>query len=235
MRRCLWPAACQRRGVRSCTPPRCDRNWCRNNTIMLKRQRPASPIPLQWDAVEAEKGLPDDLFEPMSKRRRYFAPPGIDSHADEHSSTGYPDDSTQAEGSSNAARREARSGIHEWQKDAGEYRHANSLLHDLHAEQRHRLIFSSSSTLSSTLQRRDGASQVPNPLHSPHPSIPPIEDRLTGDPYHTPHSHTHKGEDTSVSTGEAEVVSQRYAETNRLLRSLFFSRRQHEAEDARQR
>ena len=107
---------------------------------MLKRQRPASPSPF-YDATEDEKSLPEDLFEPMSKRRRYFAPSGSNSLSKEVSPSEDVEDEDEGQ-IRTSYRPSRREGVQEWQEHAGEYKEENAKLHDLHAEQRHRLLFS---------------------------------------------------------------------------------------------
>ncbi|GJE85942.1 hypothetical protein PsYK624_020220 [Phanerochaete sordida] len=198
---------------------------------MLKRQRPASPLPLQWDVTEDDKTLPEGLFEPMSKRRRYFEPSRTGSYAEEQNDAEEQEDASRSESSSHAIRREPHSGVREWQKDAGEYKRANSLLHDLHAEQRHRLIFSPTSPIPSPLSYSDKDFVVHNPAYAPHAGNP---DNFSADqelphPAYTPSSRGTSAD--GVVLREAEVVSRNYVDANRLLRSLVLSRRTREADD----
>lgn len=186
---------------------------------MLKRQRPASPIPAPWDGVEEEKNLPEDLYEPMSKRRRYFtsSSPSFASQETftEHQHEQDDISSSNAASSSWHPEHGSRKGIREWQKDAGEYKSANTLLHDLHAEQQHRIIFSTSATTPSTThsdtearhrsavqhQPTDGThSRGRAPSPSPRGSISPDRKPSPG---------------AVEEEYEAQVVSQRYEETNR--------------------
>ena len=215
---------------------------------MLKRQRALSPIPFSWDAMEDEKTLPEDLFEP-SKRRRYSVPPRTGPYAEERGDEEEQDGMHRAEGSLNTVRREVRRGAHEWQKDAGEYKDANSLLHDLHAEQRHRLIFFTTSSTPQVPIDNDSSLGPHTAQHSP--AVGPHFQSLqagspsTHKPSQSSHAQSHSRDGDSVLEEEAEVVSRRYGETNRyvfllttfattadstvsvfrLLRSLFLSRR----------
>ena len=104
---------------------------------MLKRQRPASPSP-HYGATEDAKSLPEDLFEPMSKRRRYFAAGSTDSVNSQSYENNDDEDEQQVRSSCPPFR---PNGVRKWQKYAGEYKEENTKLHDLHAEQRHRLLF----------------------------------------------------------------------------------------------
>ena len=110
---------------------------------MLKRQRTSSPIP--WSAeptVEAD-AAPGDLYEPDRKRRRYFTTANPDKSLWMGS-----DDDAALEGELEVSEEKpgkraerAASGVREWERQAGQYKDANILLHDLHAEQRHRMLF----------------------------------------------------------------------------------------------
>ncbi|EKM60889.1 uncharacterized protein PHACADRAFT_190016 [Phanerochaete carnosa HHB-10118-sp] len=179
---------------------------------MLKRQRLPSPLPLQWDAVEDEKNLPEDLLEPMSKRRRYFA---TGSYAEEQSDAECQGDTPRTEYGSEAIRREVHAGAREWRKDAGEYKHANSLLHDLHAEQRHRLIFSATPSSPSASPHLCEEIKPRNVPRSPHPASPPIDFGTAYDPPRPSDDPVCKREGEGILAKEAEVVSQRYAESHK--------------------
>lgn len=162
-------------------------------TTMLKRRRPSSPMPAP--PVADEKQLPDDLYEPMCKRRRFYAPPGLsdvtqggqheDEQHDDHSphTRKYGPHNVQGEG---------------WRKSAGVYKDANVLLHDLHAEQRHRVLFSSHSTPSAVPPYINDILDHQQPKAKHAASLPPVE----------PSSH-------DPESTEARVVAQRYSETNR--------------------
>ena len=109
---------------------------------MLKRQR-STPSFVPDTYVPQEPSI--DMFERVAKRRRHFAPPQVQATNKGKSpwwirdSDGEEDveDDEQTPGCSMPSEHAQRL------EHAGEYRHANSLLHDLHAEQRHRMLFSS--------------------------------------------------------------------------------------------
>ncbi|KAF7789864.1 hypothetical protein EIP86_000812 [Pleurotus ostreatoroseus] len=107
---------------------------------MLKRQRGSSPIPYPVEPTqEADVGA-TDLYEPDVKRRRYFAPVHDGSwRSDEGGDSADGDSADEAE----SLNREWGRG-RERPRDIGEYGKANRLLHDLHAEQRHRMLFTPS-------------------------------------------------------------------------------------------
>ena len=111
---------------------------------MLKRQRSIpSFVPDPPYAATPESSI--DVFERVAKRRRHFAPP-----SDRPSHSSWTMDDTDGEedvdGEEHRASRQGNSDPEQGQRlnQAGEYRNVNSLLHDLHAEQRHRMLFSSS-------------------------------------------------------------------------------------------
>lgn len=132
------------------------------SVAMLKRQRPVSPMLYPIDCTMEAHEAPEDLYEPDLKRRRYFTPseadksPWRDAIADEVDA-----ESGHGDGSSKR-RSESRYGeVREWQSHAGEYKTVNILLHDLHAEQRHRAIFASPSTAYSSFGSDATSSAVP--------------------------------------------------------------------------
>ena len=93
--------------------------------------------------LEAKEAV-EDLYEPDRKRRRYFTP----SETDKSSWRNVSGEEVDAESAGGAESPEQTprgryEGVHEWQRRAGEYKSANILLHDLHAQQRHRMIFAS--------------------------------------------------------------------------------------------
>lgn len=109
---------------------------------MLKRQRPSSPIPHPMEHTVEADVAPGDLYQPDRKRRRYFTT----SHLDKSPWTCTAQEVVNVELEDDihvpSERREGHCrGTKEWQQQAGEYSAANTLLHDLHAQQRHRQIF----------------------------------------------------------------------------------------------
>lgn len=107
---------------------------------MLKRQRSVpsfvpDPYPPTDPAIE--------MFEErVAKRRRHAQStdkgktPWLPGESDGEEDAEYSEQATGRSAPSEQARRLGQ---------AGEYKHVNTLLHDLHAEQRHRMLFSSSS------------------------------------------------------------------------------------------
>ncbi|KAH9835752.1 uncharacterized protein C8Q71DRAFT_858601 [Rhodofomes roseus] len=191
---------------------------------MLKRQRPSSPIPMAAEApLAAEPPFDIDLAERVAKRARHFAPLRRSSYAQKNAVVLGPDTDGEEE-QEDDGRSEYTRGQTQWQEKAGLYKNANTLLHDLHAEQRHRHLFAA------------GPSNPPHPQRHPHhpmSSNPPPSMELRhprgiampqpsagGPSYHTS-SHAHG----STEQVEARIVTSQYEDTNRFLRDLFLNRR----------
>ncbi|PIL29577.1 hypothetical protein GSI_08213 [Ganoderma sinense ZZ0214-1] len=111
---------------------------------------------------------------------------------------------------------------------AGEYKHVNSLLHDLHAEQRHRMLFSttsSSTQLPPISHWRPHIDDYDHPIPSPPNKLAPV-----APPYPQP-QHESQGGSTSfmisipskdvslVDHIEVQRVTQQYENTNRYVRT----------------
>ena len=194
---------------------------------MLKRPRGSSPSPPMPDPTVEADVAPYDLYEPDAKRRRYFAPARYGHRSRDEEEEGE-DDAELSDGprASSSRHEETKARRREWQLEAGEYRDANSLLHDLHAEQRHRLLFSSpppgTSSPSSYHQHytpestpfvRSQEKGIPAPVEKEHlrtvaPPIPASHDPLVKE--------RHLAE-------EASVVSQRYEDVNRCVYTFLAS------------
>ncbi|CAL1696531.1 unnamed protein product [Somion occarium] len=186
---------------------------------MSKRQRPSSPIPISPETQLEDETSSGNVYEPDTKRRRYFAPitPGdrqsTSDGGDEYDS----EDSELREGQSNS-RRKYLGGLREWQADAGVYKDANILLHDLHAEQRHRMLFSTTSSTSTAF-----ATHSHSPPSSPH-YIHAAKDSISKPAsYFSPTPGFNSAQPEQIET---QTVTHRYEGSNRLLRSLFLNRRQ---------
>lgn len=197
---------------------------------MLKRQRGSSPISFTPEPTLEADVAPTDLYEPDAKRRRYFAPsrPGESGDGTYEEDDAESSDGMRTPGAKRQEFREGRGRGKEWQKDAGEYGDANSLLHDLHAEQRHRVIFSSSSPVQPTsppvyqhhaendmllhTSRTKGEPMLTYPLRNH--SVQNELMKHTGDlPYS---SFAEAG-----TSEEASRVSQRYEDTNKYVSPQF--------------
>lgn len=167
---------------------------------MLKRQRPSTPPP---HLPETQVEDPSDLYEPDSKRRKYFARP-LPYGSNQATSMSDGEDSEDGDGASSSARGRLADRRREWHEAAGQYKEANILLHDLHAEYRHRMIFA-----------------------SPHDHAPShLSYRWTEENSEGVGGKNVNDADANRIHAEAETVSQRYEDSNRFLRSLVLSRRQ---------
>jgi hypothetical protein len=189
---------------------------------MLKRQRASSPSPL---AQPPETELPLTSSDPNSergaKRRRIFGPP-LDGPSRGRGSLSADlededDEDDIMEGCT----------PHPWANNrepslecAGEYKMANNLLHDLHAEQQHRRLTSPSSHLTSppspfsyhdwslpTLQQ-----PIEKPTFVLHPHPNPVQDTSLYEKYHRD---VHTSETKEDLRCEDMSVYERYEETNR--------------------
>ncbi|KAI0651643.1 hypothetical protein C8Q79DRAFT_1004918 [Trametes meyenii] len=205
---------------------------------MLKRRR-SSPsfVPDSPYAAAPEPTI--DVFERVVKRRRQVTPQ--DHFAVYGKGAQYTDD-TDGEEDIEGDKRDGGQSHYPQGSDrleqAGEYRSANTLLHDLHAEHRHRMLFflprlpsdvstpqchlyneyhhhhhhHSTSTTDKTLPAPVDAEPPSAALHKHTPSFTisiPSKDANT------------------VDHVEVQRVTQRYEDTNRYLGSLFLSRRKH--------
>jgi hypothetical protein len=199
--------------------------WCSRDRIqhfpaeMLKRQRASSPSPLsQAPATEvplissvptsSEHGVKRRRIHspPLNERSRVLPVPSED-EVDEDDIMG--DDSpnpwaTASEPSLGAA---------------GEYKAANSLLHDLHAEQQHRRLMSPSSHSSSSFSSPGWPSSAPQEppagkhsfVPNPHPNF--IQDLPLSEKYRQG-LHASETKDMLYCSDDVSVYD-RYGETNR--------------------
>ncbi|KAI0961306.1 hypothetical protein AcV7_000441 [Taiwanofungus camphoratus] len=201
---------------------------------MLKRQRPSSPVPIPSDPiVPVEPAL--DIYERATKRRRQLIPV-----KDRHQNNAIHGDGTDDEGEeaeSTPADVERSEGRTMWQEEAGIYKAANTLLHDLHAEQRHRILFSSmpspqASFLSNQQQQyavHSHWSSNPSKCLSLSSQVQYVATTLNHG-QNSQHANSHsvlEFSDGSTPPDEFEVqsVTQRYEDINKKLGSLFLSRR----------
>jgi len=194
---------------------------------MLKRHRILSPVPSPDLLLPSEPSL--DVYERAVKRRRQLAPLRGHKYGSgiENAYMNEEDDEAESklvEGFSDYARGKSR-----WQEEAGLYKAANTLLHDLHAEQRHRVIFSSSSphhhgTFSDPYAHDDARAEFATSYGAIH--------AVGRTPVHAQNSRQGNSDvdapprNGNLVTEDVEVqnVTHRYEDTNRLLGSLFLSR-----------
>ncbi|KAI0336033.1 hypothetical protein GY45DRAFT_1430212 [Cubamyces sp. BRFM 1775] len=199
---------------------------------MLKRQR-SSPsfVPESPYAATPEPAI--DVFERVAKRRRQFAPP-LDRTSHNSWAMDDTDGEEDVEGEESSAGRQATSDPERGQRmnQAGEYRNVNSLLHDLHAEQRHRMLFSSS--LSQSHLSMLHHTEPPYVAASADKTLPALSSNNlpTAPPPHeirkAPSSFTisiPSKDAAMVDHVEVQRVIERYEDTNRYLGSVFLNRR----------
>ncbi|KAG5341376.1 hypothetical protein E4T56_gene13289 [Termitomyces sp. T112] len=184
---------------------------------MLKRQRPPSPPPFVPSIPLVDDSYPDATRD---VKRRRILPPSLDGKSRDWSIPDIPDDDDDEDYDSQ----------HEKAKpygigltmDSADYKQANTVLHELHTLHQHRLLFTST---------HDSGSQVPTLSQCLPQHAQSNHDDVSSKMIITPHPEV-SGCDYSNSTYpnshpsvELERVTQRYGDTNRLLGSLFLSRR----------
>ncbi|KAH8835383.1 hypothetical protein DL96DRAFT_1702372 [Flagelloscypha sp. PMI_526] len=188
---------------------------------MLKRQRPVTPPP----AFTIDAPLHPDLEFPSPKRRR-VQPPSLDGpsrdcyghpqlqHDSADDDEEYFSDSPQPM-SRDENQTAASSSV------LTQYKTTNEMLHELHTLSQHRLAFASSHApppqcFNDTISTPSIQSKIGVTLISHDGSVPQRADKL---------AHSHGAEALKQDYHEEDVVRQNYQEANRLLRSLFLSRR----------
>ncbi|KAI0690695.1 hypothetical protein BC835DRAFT_1363370 [Cytidiella melzeri] len=182
---------------------------------MLKRRRGSSPIPWSMEPTVEADVAPSDLYEPDRKRRRYFTAAKLDkSHWTDSANDDWEGESDDGEYVLRKRREGSSRGANEWQQQAGQYKDANTMLHELHAEQRHRMIFSVPSSTNSTLHAYIPVHDAPSSVSSQGTSSPEAVGTVDYLAHRQPF------------IVEAKQVAKRYEETNRFLGSLVLSRRQ---------
>ncbi|KAI0824135.1 hypothetical protein BC628DRAFT_444499 [Trametes gibbosa] len=184
---------------------------------MLKRQR-STPSFIQDAPFAAAADPATDAFERAAKRRRQIAP--LRRRAAAHGGWSWPAEDTDGEedvvGDERAPDRLESSEQAQRLEHAGDYRNVNTLLHDLHAEQRHRMLFSSTLPLSDlTFPHGHTHTKHHNLTATTDKRVPAVLQRSASIPEET----------NMVDHGEVQRVMQRYEDTNRLLGSLFLHRR----------
>ena len=198
---------------------------------MLKRQRPSSPLPMVAEApLAAEPSVDIEMLERVAKRTRHCAP--LRRSYVEKNSVIRNYDTDGEEDQEDEGRSEYTRGQAKWQEQAGLYKTANTLLHDLHAEQRHRQLFSAKPSASIHHQQDTccpSSHSLDSFAHSPLcVASKPHEETPLGTM--SPHiSSVHHG---GLEHTEAQTVSSQYEDTNRfaiapnscltLLSALFF-------------
>ncbi|RDB28495.1 hypothetical protein Hypma_015275 [Hypsizygus marmoreus] len=193
---------------------------------MLKRQRPISPPPSIPSVPLIVDSLTFDNLPPRETKRRRVLPPTLDgrsrgwggpSHDNGGDDEEYVSEEEEQEDEGDDRLALGMEGI-------GEYKEANNVLHELHALQQHRLMFSSPS--SPHLHHASPHTSSENFLTFGRENNPTKIDRQISQTRDPPYaSPTAMQTETSHSKDEISLVTERYEDTNRLLRSLFLSRR----------
>lgn len=115
----------------------------------------------------------------------------------------------------------------QWQ-GADEYKSTNNLLHELHTLNQHRLLFSSPQQHLAGIRSSDSSRHLPNPFY------PDQAQRTSERPRsHIDHSNIQASKFDAMTSkavfelpmDEIQRVKGRYEDANKLLRSLFLSRR----------
>ncbi|RDX56082.1 hypothetical protein OH76DRAFT_1551583 [Lentinus brumalis] len=193
---------------------------------MLKRQRSTpSFVPGAYPIMDPAI---DTFEERVAKRRRPLAPQHTHS-MDKGKAPWRPGDSDGEEDVENdeAPPSEQAQRL----QQAGEYKHVNTLLHDLHAEQRHRVLFSSASPPEHIPIAHNHPGN--HPLSSPN-TLAPVGPEYAPLPVPSYESAKQTSSFTiSIPSKDASVmdevevqrVTERYEDANRFLGSLFLSRR----------
>lgn len=200
-------------------------------TNMLKRQRPMSPLP----SVDVPLEVVPDLSHQHhgAKRKRIVAPVldgewrgwgrGLRCHEKPCDNEDYEDEEEEYSRKGSDA---AKGGEADERLDglAGIYKSTNSFLHDLHALNQHRLIFSNppppsvpssppTQHLQSPAQSRPAASRYHDSKLPAKPALTPISELCQRIPAYFPESS--KGFEDGMHLGEVQKVKERYEDINR--------------------
>lgn len=182
---------------------------------MLKRQRHQSPFPstpsANYDDFVTSLDSTLSVSERFTKRRRIESSLDQDEHP---SSSKYSNEPTELSESEDDNREpEYYAGLNtRWQEQAGVYKESNTLLHDLHAEQRHRMLFASN-------EFNPAAACTPSPQS--HASTARVDlPSWSSSTHHVPRVVTlHYGGDDKL---ESQIVTGHYEETNRSVYMIHF-------------
>ncbi|KZT21699.1 hypothetical protein NEOLEDRAFT_1181537 [Neolentinus lepideus HHB14362 ss-1] len=195
---------------------------------MLKRSRPITPPPHleELPSLPLVPGPSSIEYYQRDVKRRRTAAPSLDgpsrgwersSFCDEEDEEDWWQDENNGRGAEASL------------ETSKQYQASNSLLHDLHAEYQHRMLFSPSPAASSRHFPSQAGPYSPqsHAVHLGKQSMRYLSDRpvmteINGHLQRAMAMHMEKG---GLDTAEEQRVRARYEESNRLLRSLFLSRR----------
>ena len=196
---------------------------------MLKRQRSIpSFVPDVYTPQEPEIDMPERVV----KRMRYFPPPQSQFRALDKGKAlwkgGESDGEEDVEVDERVAGPSAPAEHAQRLQHAGEYKHVNSLLHDLHAEQRHRMLFSASPPDQLPLASHGRPHfECDHPFPSAPTGLAPVSP-IYPEPPHESHWNSTSftilipSKDTSTADHvEVQRVTQQYEDTNRYVRIAF--------------
>ncbi|KAM5538230.1 hypothetical protein V8D89_008117 [Ganoderma adspersum] len=201
---------------------------------MLKRPR-STPSFAPNAYAPQERSI--DMSERVVKRMRHCPPPQLQYWALEKGKAswraGESDGEEDADVDEQVAGPSAPSEHAQRLQHAGEYKDVNSLLHDLHAEQRHRMLFSTSPPTHLPFMSHgrpyiddydDSFPSAPSKLVAADSTYP----ELHHDSHRNPTSFTisiPSKDDSIVDHIEVQRVTQQYEDMNRFLGGLFLHRR----------
>ncbi|TFK57427.1 hypothetical protein OE88DRAFT_1722316 [Heliocybe sulcata] len=201
---------------------------------MLKRSRPLTPPPQPEEPPSLPLPVPGpssiEYYQRDAKRRRTVAP-SLDGQARGWSGSSLDDEEDEEdwEQDENDGR-----GAEASLETSKQYQAPNSLLHDLHAEYQHRMLFSSPPASSSrhVPGQMSPYSPQPHTTHAAKRNAPyllerPVMTEMNGHLQRSTAEHMGKG---GLDRVEEQRVKERYEESNRLLRSLFLNRRRESPE-----
>ncbi|KAI8995318.1 hypothetical protein BD414DRAFT_479197 [Trametes punicea] len=202
---------------------------------MLKRRRSSSTFIPDSSYIGSAPEPAIDAFERVAKRRRPFASLRRQHAAQETSSRTEDDTDGEEDVEGEESYTDQLEPVDEERRlrQTGDYRSVNSLLHDLHAEQRHRMLFSSPHPLQLSMLHHShpvlldsASSSIDKAVHviSADSKTPSVHHE--GHKSFSPSSFTIPSRETSVVDHvEVRRVTERYEDMNRYLGSLFLSRR----------
>ncbi|KAG9314655.1 hypothetical protein JVU11DRAFT_5460 [Chiua virens] len=200
---------------------------------MLKRQRPTTPPPSSLSAIRPSHSHTPDPTQPHSKRPR-VQPPPLDGALRGWLRSDFTGPHSESDGEEDWAEEDAHdaygSPLHPLMAE-GQYKDANHLLHELHVLNQHRLLFAHSSH---DQRPNPTASILPSKSYIPLREQAPWTEELSYRPQPaSPQVTCDEPTDQCRFIGlaekelveEVQCVRQRYEGANRLLGSLFLSRR----------
>ncbi|KAI0271521.1 hypothetical protein BC834DRAFT_966987 [Gloeopeniophorella convolvens] len=196
---------------------------------MLKRQRPSSPLPAQAVVPDFPIISPDPTSsEHIAKRRRTEAPSLDGPSRGWGPSPGFSEDEDEGFAMDGGDLHDRLHMHTQRLEGAGEYKTANTLLRDLHVEQQHRRLLSTSSSPDPSYHSWSSHNFEESPVrkyatvtnpYQLHAEVTPLYKN-----YYCQATLTNSMADMS-HTNEGSGVYEHYEGANRFLRSIFLERR----------